>query len=109
MTFTKNDQFCDPPCPVPHPPHPQKGTIDMETCDRFQNSPTLFRVDVINAWPFAPQTFESNYLTYLSVALRFREGKIKKFQHLKISSDSANLFCSVNPRNQRKIAKNLYY
>ena len=59
-----------------HPPHQQKRTIDLETRDKFQNSPTPFRVDVINVWSVAPQTFKSNYLTYFSVDLRFQERKI---------------------------------
>ena len=55
---------------LPHPTHPQKRTIDLETRDKFQNSLTPFRLDVIDAWSLAPRTFKTNYLTYLGVALR---------------------------------------
>ena len=37
-----------------------------------------FHVDIINVWSLAPETFKTNHLTYLSVALRFQERK-KKF------------------------------
>ena len=70
MTSTKNDQLCDTT-------HPQKLAIDLAN---FKTPTFHFHVDVMNVWSLAPQTFKTNDLTYLSVALRFQEGKKKHFQ-----------------------------
>ena len=86
------------------PPHPQKSIIDLLfKNDRIRKhvanvkTPLFhFYVDIINVWSLAPQTFKTDHLTYLSVALRFQERKIKFFQCLKISADSVDLFCPTN-------------
>ena len=97
MTSTKIDQFCDPT-------HPQKLTIDL----LFNNDgtrkyvtnvkTTLFHVhvDVKNLWSLRPRTFKTNHLSYLNVALRLQKRKTKNVQCLKISTDSADSFCTMN-------------
>ena len=69
------------------PPHPQKSIINLLfKSNRIRKHVTNvktplfhFHVDVINVWSFAPQTFKTNHLTFLSVAFRFQERKIKFF------------------------------
>ena len=71
----------------PSPPHPQKWTIDLsfkinrirKYATNYKTPSPPFCVDVINNWSFAPQTFKTDYLTYLSVAIWFQERKIKNF------------------------------
>ena len=72
MTFTKNNQFCDPP-------QQQELTINIlfkndRICKyvaNFKTPPFHFHVDVTNVWAFAPQTLTINHLTYLNVTLTF--------------------------------------
>ena len=102
MTSTKNDQFCDPT-------HSQKLFSDdrfRKYVTNFNTPPFTFHVNAINVWSLAPQTFKTNHLTYLSVALRFQKTNI---QCLEISADSADSFCITNQRNRRKIEKTSHY
>ena len=73
MTSTKNDQICDPP--------PTSSAIsDNRSGKTWQISKISHsRVDIINLWSVAPQTFKTNCLTYLSVDLRFQERKNLNF------------------------------
>ena len=73
MTSTKNDQFCDPT-------HSQKLFSDdrfRKYVTNFNTPPFTFHVNAINVWSLAPQTFKTNHLTYLSVALRFQKTNVQ--------------------------------
>ena len=104
MTSTKNGQFCDLPTNLIC----KKEQQIWKHLTNFKTFSHPFRVDVMNTWSLAPPAFEANSLTYLSVDLRFQEGKIKNVEHLKISADLANSFCMTNPRNWQKIEKTLF-
>ena len=56
-----------------------------------------------------PQALKTNYLTYLSSAFKILRKKMKNFQNLKISLNSADLLRTTNSRNRRKVEKTLYY